>query len=117
MRLDAYKGDRGNVWHAEWCRRLERVVWVDDAIPAWGESAGRVVNGEIEIIEHRARKIIIRPGPLNLVIINPVDDADNAPAQAEQYHTAQPGRLMSDAASDEALRVLKALPPLIGATA
>jgi hypothetical protein len=74
MRLDAREGHyRAIVYHAELCRVLRRVVWVDDAIPAYGEFTGRNDGYEMEIIEHRASKIVIGP---DMIIINPVEDED-----------------------------------------
>jgi hypothetical protein len=79
MRLESSKGHRATVWHAEECRRIERCVWVDDEIPAWGEATGKLVrdsagNQDMEVVSFRAKKIVIGNG---VVIINPVEDADD----------------------------------------
>ena len=80
MILDARKGDyrtwrSWRVYHAEECRMLKNVVWVDSDTAQWGESPQlfTVVDGEPVIHIHQARKIEIYVDR-QLVIINPVPD-------------------------------------------
>lgn len=60
------------VWHAELCRVLTNVVWVDDFTNTYG-----VVSGSpyAPTTVEQAKKIVIIPEML-LVIINPIDDAE-----------------------------------------
>jgi hypothetical protein len=79
MRLDAHKGDTfWGVYHAEECRELKCVVWLDDEtceyccvlFPA------RCVNGHVVTETFKARKIDIYCDR-KFVIINPIEDADD----------------------------------------
>lgn len=80
MILDARKGDyrtyRGwSVYHAEECRFLRTVVWIDSDTAQWGENLMplQIVDDEFVIQIHQARKIEIYVDR-QLVIINPVPD-------------------------------------------
>ena len=76
MRLDARKGDLNwTVYHAEECRVLKQVVWIDDETAQWWEHLEpvRVEGHEIPGRLCRARKILILPEH-RLVIINPLED-------------------------------------------
>jgi hypothetical protein len=83
VRLDARKGDTyWTVYHAEECRVLKDVVWVDDETHQWGtygqisatDTFLSLIDGRLPTITHQARKIEICTGP-RVVIINPIEDA------------------------------------------
>jgi len=76
MRLDARNGPPAvnyTVWHAEECRTLKMVQWVDDETAQYGQFTGRVVCEEAEVATVQAHKIAIYPDR-KLIIINPVED-------------------------------------------
>lgn len=76
MRLDARKGDLNWwVYHAEECRMLKSVVWIDDETNEWFEYCMplRAVGNEVDGRLQKARKIAIY-ADRKLVIINPVED-------------------------------------------
>lgn len=85
MRIDAYAP--GNncgwlVWHAEQCRQIPDVVWVDDQTSEWCQYVRpwRTVGGAIARTIHKARRILILP-ERKTIIINPVaDDTDQGRA-------------------------------------
>ena len=77
MRLDANTSQgrmKWCVWHAEWCRRLHLVVWVDDVTMQWAQvpQPFLVKNGDVPYKVHQAKKIIIDVSNL-LVTINPIE--------------------------------------------
>lgn len=76
MRLDANKGNCRNwvVYHAEECRVLHQVIWVDDETAQWCEAFG-VTNGELMTRINQATKIAIMV-ERRTVIINPIEEAD-----------------------------------------
>lgn len=81
MRLDAREHScRGwLVWHAEQCRELKHVVWVDDESARYGQHVIplRVIGGEILIEPHQAKRIDIIQGS-RLIVINQVEDGDES---------------------------------------
>jgi hypothetical protein len=82
MRIDAREpGFTGRwlVWHAEQCRELRYVAWVDDGSMCYGQYVHPfVLSGGAPVVETRqAKRIVIIPAS-RVVVINPVDDADEA---------------------------------------
>ena len=78
MRLDAQKGDRRwQVYHAEECALLKHVLWIDTDSAQWAEAVEpyRVVDGELLLSVHQARKIDILADQ-RLVVINPIEDVE-----------------------------------------
>ena len=74
MRIDArtanYYG--WSVYHAEECRFLRNVVWVDSDTAQWGEAPLQLIDEDF--IETRQAKKIAIYMDRKLVIINPVPD-------------------------------------------
>lgn len=62
------------VWHAEWCKVLKLVKWIDDETMQWEQyiTPYAVVNGVVSSEVHQAKKIIIDKDAL-LVTINPIE--------------------------------------------
>lgn len=65
-----------DILHVPTCRSLKRVVWVDDETAQWGELTGNTVGFYWEEVTHQAKKIVILP-QRRLILIDPVDDADD----------------------------------------
>jgi hypothetical protein len=86
MRLDSRNGDRDwPVYDAEAMRFLKDVVWVDDMEAMYGKLKEpiSVVNGELVLETHRARRIVIYPSR-RLVVVNPVEDEADEQIGVEQ---------------------------------
>jgi hypothetical protein len=62
------------IWHAEWCRRLHLVLWVDDVTMQWEQVPEPivVVGGNVRSNVHQAKKIVIDLHNL-MVTINPIE--------------------------------------------
>lgn len=91
MRIDATSPDckRGwTVYHAEECRVLQDVVWVDDATAEWCqyEKPYRLIGDTIARHIHKARRILIL-AERQTVIINPIADD---PVATRDVDVAQP---------------------------
>lgn len=84
MRLDARTKHYPNtiVWHAELCRKLTLVIWVDDETNQWCQHIGTTSQGQFDTEIHQAKKIVISQDK-TLVIINPVDDAESDQSATE----------------------------------
>lgn len=82
MRIDGNKLPPGKlkwwVYHAEECRMLNMVAWVDDVLCQWAEVLKpiQVCNGSVLTKTYQAKKILILWDQC-FVIINPVDDTDD----------------------------------------
>ena len=65
------------VWHAEWCKVLHQVLWVDDETRQWSQvhTPLTVVGDGFASTVHQAKKIIIDVDHL-MVTINPLEDVD-----------------------------------------
>lgn len=65
------------VWHAEWCRVLHQVLWVDDETRQWAQlDMPLIVVGDgVAHTVHQAKKITIDVDRL-MVTINPIEDID-----------------------------------------
>jgi hypothetical protein len=80
MRIDARQaGFVGAwlVWHAEQCRELKHVVWVDDESACYGQYVHPFILPGPMIETHQAKRIVINSSS-RVVIINPVEDADES---------------------------------------
>lgn len=80
MRLEAGT-DIGNlrwcIWHAEWCKVLKLVIWVDDETRQWAQfdTPPGYVGDRFASTVHQAKKIIIDVDRL-MVTINPIEEVD-----------------------------------------
>jgi hypothetical protein len=65
------------VWHAEWCKVLCHVLWVDDETMRWSQvdMPLSIVGGGFATTVHQAKKIIIDVDRL-MVTINPIEDVE-----------------------------------------
>lgn len=80
MRLDARNGPPDlnyTVYHAEECRVLRSVQWVDDELHQYGYYTGRVGLFALEVQTVQARRIVINTEHL-LVTINPIEGLEDA---------------------------------------
>lgn len=89
MRIDAYAPGfvpPWHVYHAEECRMLREVVWVDDVACQWyaHDLPLRVVNGDVIGRVHHARKVDIHVDR-KLIVVNPVEE--KAPESIEAITT------------------------------
>lgn len=77
MLLHASRNTIGwHVLHVPTCKMLKNVVWVNDETAQWAELTGNARGHYWEEVTHQAKKIVILP-QRRLILIDPVDDADD----------------------------------------
>ena len=83
MRIEAPRPEPWLVWHAELCRAMKDVIWVDDELAQWCEAAKPLrvaLGGGIVTQVHQAKRIVIIQASA-LIVIDPI--ADEEPASNE----------------------------------
>lgn len=94
MRLDARAGDAGwHVWHVPRARRMQHVIWVDDALAQWAGWEAKPKDWQLLQAGfegppvHQMKRIRIVPAA-RVVLLDPVEDGDAADAGVEHREAA-----------------------------